>query len=405
MDELLEDLDCRDDLASPSDDFDTKKFLYSLRVASQLKVALVLSTVPEQLSVAHLCLKTEILSGIKTFIIHKIVETRDPESSSPQESMNHVSVKEMPAESRGKIRYCMTWAIAKQRNKCRADMRSKMCPTNPSVRSSSFNCYTEKKLLESLTTSSDVLEKDSQYAETLTITESRQFRNRGLTSIRDDVYLLALEIEEKWVTLLNMAKLKQFKSDVLEKTTNELKGSDSLRSKWFDLFPADTATVTLYKIYEDIIERYMNMAGAQFLRNFRRDTQLQKTEAHRKKVLLKSKKQELKGGKVDIHTILNDNSNMRHTSHILLKAMIAKLPDIFESRVYKKDELKMLLDLYGIVYNSSSSKKILAEALKKAIHKLPGFPQRVSSNSSTIAINQEGTKTINIFWPVVLIIV
>ena len=33
LDELLEDLDCRDDLASPSDDFDTKKFLNSLRVA------------------------------------------------------------------------------------------------------------------------------------------------------------------------------------------------------------------------------------------------------------------------------------------------------------------------------------------------------------------------------------
>ena len=184
-----------------------------------------------------------------------------------------------------------------------------------------------------------------------------------------------------------------------------MKGSDSLRSKWLDLFPADTATVTLYKIYEDIIEHCMNMAGAQFLRNVRRDTQLQKTEAHRKKVLLKSKKQELKGGKVDIDTILNDNSNMRHTSHILLKAMIAKLPHIFESRVNKKDELKMLLDLYGIVYNSSSSKKILAEALKKAIHKIRGFPQRVSSNSSTIVKNQEGTKTINIFWLVVLIIV
>ena len=189
----------------------------------------------------------------------------------------------------------MAWAIAKQQNKCRADMRSKMCSTNPSVRSSSFNCYTEKKLLESLTTSCDVLEKDSQYAGTLTVTESRQFRNRGLTSIRDDVYLLALEIEEKQVTLLNIAKLKQLKGDVLEKTTNELKGSDNLRSKWLDVFPAVTATVTqIYKIYEDVIERYMNMVGAQFLRNFQRDAQLQKTEAHKRKVLLKSKKQELK---------------------------------------------------------------------------------------------------------------
>ena len=170
LDELLENLDCRDDLASPSDDFDAKKFLNSLRVAknenrplvndinaaidilmstdcfeafqkflrvqwnriyekikdcilaeSEHKIerkklsslfgemhtlftsdyitaefASVLSTVPEQLSVANLCLKTEILSGIKTFIIHRIVKARDPESSSRQESMNQVSVKEMP---------------------------------------------------------------------------------------------------------------------------------------------------------------------------------------------------------------------------------------------------------------------------------------------------------------------
>ena len=130
-----------------------------------------------------------------------------------------------------------------------------------------------------------------------------------------------------------MAKLKQFKGNILEKTTNELKQSNNLRSKWLDLFPTDTAMVTLHNIYEDIIERYMNMAGAQFLRNLRRDMQLKKTE----KVLLKTKKQELKGGKVDIDTILNDNSNMRETSHILLKAMIAKLPDTFKSRVYKKD--------------------------------------------------------------------
>ena len=33
LDKLLENLDCRDDLASPSDDFDRKKFLNSLRVA------------------------------------------------------------------------------------------------------------------------------------------------------------------------------------------------------------------------------------------------------------------------------------------------------------------------------------------------------------------------------------
>jgi hypothetical protein len=198
-----------------------------------------------------------------------------------------------------------------------------------------------------------------------------------------------------------MAKLEQFKSNILAKTTNELKQSNNLRSKWLDLFPTDTATVTLHNIYEDIIEHYMNMAGAQFLRNFRRDMQLKKTEAHRKKVLLKTKKQELKGGKVDIDTILNDNSNMRETLHILLKAMIAKLPGIFKSKVYKKDELKMLLDLYGIVYNSSSNKNTLAEALEKAIHELPGFPQRVSANSSRTAINQEGMKTVNNFQSVV----
>ena len=79
-----------------------------------------------------------------------------------------------------------------------------------------------------------------------------------------------------------------------------MKGSDNLRSKWLDVSPAVTATVTqIYKIYEDVIECYMNMVGAQFLRNFQRDAQLQKTEAHKRKVTTKIKETRVKGGKVD----------------------------------------------------------------------------------------------------------
>lgn len=66
--------------------------------------------------------------------------------------------------------------------------------------------------------------------------------------------------------------------------------------------------------------------------------------------------QELKGAKVSVEEVLADQSEQKGQSHTLLQAMLAKQPAIFTSRVYKKEELKILLRLYGVAFNSSSHK-------------------------------------------------
>lgn len=136
------------------------------------------------------------------------------------------------------------------------------------------------------------------------------------------------------------------------------------------------------ELYFGAISRYMNMAGAQFLRDFRRETKLKKTEAHRKKILVRSQVQELKGAKVSVEEVLAEQSEREARSHTLLEAMLAKQPAIFTSRVYKKEELKILLRFYGVAFNSSSDKDKLSELLVKCIREEHSFP--VSCN------NQQG---------------
>ena len=82
----------------------------------------------------------------------------------------------------------------------------------------------------------------------------------------------------------------------------------------------------------------------------------------------------MKGAKVSVEELLADQSEQKSKSHTLLQAMLLKQPAIFTSRVYKKEELKALLGLYGVIFNSSSDKEKLSELLVKFITEKPGFP-------------------------------
>lgn len=206
------------------------------------------------------------------------------------------------------------------------------------------------------------------------MTDARQFRNGGLTVVRDNVYLFALHLEEARVACLNMRALKNYKSDLIEISLMELTSSEHLKNEWQNLFPSDANIELVNELFNGVVSRYMNMAGAQFLRDFRRETKLKKTEAHRKKLLFRSQMQELKGAKVSVEEVLADQSERKGRSHTLLQAMLAKQPAIFKSRVYKKEELKVLLRLYGRAFNASSDKEKLSEMLVKCIRKEDGFP-------------------------------
>ena len=337
--------------------------------------ASVLQLEPSQLRREHHCTTTEVLSGINSAIICQVKQISAPEEAA---SMVFTNITNLPAESRGKIRHCMGWAVSREREKIRKEFRRHVTAENVSMRSLTKKDFEKKQLICSLTWSSETAHRDSKFQETLSVTDSRQFRNNGLTVVSDEVYLFALQLEEARVACLNMRALKNCKSNLIEIGLKELSSSEYLKIEWRKLFPVDVNIELVDELFFGVVSRYMNMAGAQFLRDFRRETKLRKTEAHRKKILVRSQVQELKGAKVSVEEVLADQSERKSKSHTLLQAMLSKQPAIFTSRVYKKEELKALLGLYGVIFNSSSDKEKLSELLVKCITEEPGFP--VSGN-------------------------
>ena len=113
-------------------------------------------------------------------------------------------------------------------------------------------------------------------------------------------------------------------------------------------------------------EKYFKMGAGQYLRNFRRDFQWKKKEAHRKKVLMRSQKEALLSGKVQMDSIKSDTSTNKVSSHILLLAMLEKHPRIFhETRLYTNKDPTILLKAYGV--SQKGKKEVMAEALVAAI--------------------------------------
>ena len=181
----------------------------------------------------------------------------------------------------------MGWAISREREKIRKEFRRHVDAENINTRSLTKKDFDKKELICSPSWCSQTAHKDSEFPETRSVTDSRQFRNYGLTILRDDVYLFALHVEEIRMTLLNMSALKSLQSNLIQNGRKEMCASE-LKSEWRKLFPSDANISMIDELFVGVISRYMNMAGAQFLRDFHRETKLKKTEAHRKKILVKS---------------------------------------------------------------------------------------------------------------------
>jgi len=99
------------------------------------------------------------------------------------------------------------------------------------------------------------------------VTDARQFRNCGLTVVCYDVYLFALHLEEARVACLNMRALKNFKSNLIEVGLKELNSSEPLKREWQQRFRSDANSSLVDELFLGVVSWYMNMAGAQFLRD------------------------------------------------------------------------------------------------------------------------------------------
>ena len=80
------------------------------------------------------------------------------------------------------------------------------------------------------------LEESSKFAETLQVTEARQYRQRGLLHISDEAYLFFLNLEQRRVDLLNMHILKRAREEMVEAAINSITNDEELKSSWTRCF-------------------------------------------------------------------------------------------------------------------------------------------------------------------------
>lgn len=127
--------------------------------------------------------------------------------------------------------------------------------------------------------------------------------------------------------------------------------------------PSTNGPALVLHLFNDVVTRYVKMGVGEFLREFRRDFKLKKTEAHRKKVVEKKKKKDLVSSKVALESIKKDTSVNKGNSHRRLMTMLDQQESIFQSNVYSKSELQLLSKAYGLVFRRSDSKALLSEQL------------------------------------------
>ena len=294
---------------------------------------------------------SEIIFALNSMVLKAVVGQQFPLSRSGAGGIN---VNGMSAEGKGKVRYCGAWAIAKERYRCQDYFRSNIYSSDQRVRNKAKEAYAKKELLEQLIWSSGTAKQESAYQDTLNVTLSRTYDKGRLVHITDTMFEWSLELEQERIVLLNHLSLATHKEELVSSTLAKMIGNQQLQDKWKSLFTKQEETFAegnnesscsdtlILQLYEDVVTRYVKMGVGEFLRDFRRDFKLQKTEAHRKKVVERKKKKDLKSSKVTLTSIRNDTSPNLRNSHIRLQAMITEQETIFQSAVYSKDELQLL---------------------------------------------------------------
>lgn len=149
--------------------------------------------------------------------------------------------------------------------------------------------------------------------------------------------------------------------------------NSQLLEKWKVMFsatdclgPAADVDNLVVKLFKDVVTHHVKMGIGEFMRDFRRDFQLHKTEAHHKKVA-ERKKKDLVSSKVTIASINEDSSANKQSSHQPLQVMLVQQEKIVQSTVYTKSEVGMICKAYGVSFRQSDTKTKLSEKLVEKI--------------------------------------
>ena len=151
-------------------------------------------------------------------------------------------VEAMDSVGKAKVRHVDGWAVKKLLKKSRKyvmrNLYTENSKTLASVKKQSKVC---EIIEENLVAPYSKLEESSLYRDSLQVTESLQFRNRGLIHITDNTFLFFMSLEQQQVLLLNDSKMKKLKGNLVTSAHRHLLKNENLREKWFSCFDSTIA--------------------------------------------------------------------------------------------------------------------------------------------------------------------
>lgn len=287
------------------------------------------------LQVHHHCILTEVVKKIRTVILRKHCEMMNTESET---SLQGAKVWDVSEHWHGKVRYVSGWVVAKLIHGHRSYLNKNVCSSNMQVQTEMNRRFTLINHLESLLFNSSVIHASTKYASSLGVIDQKQYRENALVYVNDETFEFFMELEKCRVNSLTHDHLKESKGDLFRVAVTSTKQNSELLSHWKQLFEnAEEQEFEL--LFHSVVERYFNMGCGQYLRNFRREYNIQKTEAHRKRVIERKTNKDRKEEKVAMESIKEDNSQCKENSHRFLVALVIKRPTVFNTNLYNKVEI------------------------------------------------------------------
>ena len=213
--------------------------------------------------------------------------------------------------------------------------------------------YIKAELLSQVIWSRSDAQENSNSKDTLNITLQKTYDKGNLVHITDNMFEWIIELEQERVNILNKNNVSVHQDDLVEHVLSSMTNNQELLKKWKAVFSIDEilSSITInvdsvhnlvLELFGELITIYVKMGVSEFWLEFRRDFRLQKTEAHRKKVVEKQKKKDLLSSKVTLESIKVENSTNKKNSHSHLLTMIDQQEVVFQSTAYTKSEIKLL---------------------------------------------------------------
>ena len=161
------------------------------------------------------------------------------EKMSESESLQaeQFNIKEMGPNGRGKVRYIGGWAIHKSLASSRRYLMANKMSQTCTVRKKLNKELRKMDLLDNnVVIPYDVLEKTTDDFDTLNVTESRQYRERGLLHITDKAFDFFLTLEQERVNLINLERLHQLKDQVIDCSIKSVIENKNIQKEFLGLF-------------------------------------------------------------------------------------------------------------------------------------------------------------------------